>query len=132
MVNETTPRRGLLLVAHGSEREESNREVRNLARSLAPMAAGRFGLVTCGFLRTAQPTFETAIEQCVHKGAREIVIVPYFLAEGTHVNADIPRAVEAKRRQHPGVVFAVARHVGGAAGMGRLILSVADSTVLVR
>ena len=54
--------RSLLLVAHGSRREASNQEIRNLTAALAGRAIGRFGHVGCAFLEIARPSIPEAIE----------------------------------------------------------------------
>ena len=45
----------LLLIAHGSRREASNQEVRELAARLERIAGDRFGRVIPAFLELAEP-----------------------------------------------------------------------------
>jgi sirohydrochlorin ferrochelatase len=118
--------RALLLVAHGSRREESNAEVRRLGEVLASYAGSRFQHVACGFLEHASPGIPEGIGACVAAGAREVVVVPYFLAAGTHVMEDIPRLVEAARHLHRDTVITVAPHMGSAAGLVQTILSLSE------
>jgi len=49
---------------------------------------------------------------CVREGAREVVVVPCFLAAGRHVREDLPRLVADLRRAHPGVAFKLAAPLG--------------------
>jgi sirohydrochlorin ferrochelatase len=119
--------RYLLLVAHGSRREASNEEVRTLAAALAPLARGRFDAVECAFLEIAEPSIPDGIEAAVGAGAREVVVLPYFLSAGRHVAEDIPREVEVKQVEHPQVRIRVAPYLGLGAGMAEILLGLADA-----
>ena len=119
--------RHLLLVAHGSRREASNLEVRELAAALAPRARGRFDTVACAFLEIAGPSIPEGIEAAVQAGATEVVILPYFLSAGRHVAEDIPREVETKQREHPGVQMQVTPYLGLADGVAEMLLDLAEA-----
>jgi sirohydrochlorin ferrochelatase len=118
--------RTLLLVAHGSRREESNEEVRGLAAVLAEQAGERFGHVDCAFLEIADPSIPDAIEAAVQAGASEIVVLPYFLSAGRHVREDIPAEVERKRAEHPEVRLRIAPYLGQAECLASIALSLCD------
>jgi sirohydrochlorin ferrochelatase len=117
--------KSLILAAHGSRREASNQEVRDLTAVLAGQAAGHYELVRCAFLELGQPSIPEGIGQAVRDGAREVVVVPYFLSAGRHVAEDIPRLVAEARAQHPGVTIRVTPYLGAAAGLGGVLLAVA-------
>jgi sirohydrochlorin ferrochelatase len=119
--------RHLLLVAHGSRREASNEEVRQLAASLAPRAQGRFDAVSCAFLEIAGPSIPEGIEAAVRSGAGEVVVLPYFLSAGRHVAEDIPREVEVKQREHPQVRIQVTPYLGLAGGVAKILLDLAEA-----
>jgi len=119
--------RHLLLVAHGSRREASNAEVRQLAASLAPRAKGRFNAVSCAFLEIADPSIPAGIDAAVAAGAREVVVLPYFLSAGRHVAEDIPREVEAKQREYPEIRIHATPYLGLADGVADILLSLADA-----
>jgi len=118
--------RALLLVAHGSRREESNEEVRRLGQALANYAGQRFGKVSCSFLEHGAPTLPEGIAACVAAGARDVVVLPYFLSAGKHVIEDIPRLVEEARRVHGGINIRIAPYMGTGAGLVQTLLSLAD------
>lgn len=115
--------KSLILIAHGSRRERSNEEIRDLTESLRAEARDRFDSVSCAFLELAQPSIPDAIELETGKGARKIVLVPYFLSEGDHVAHDIPSLIDSKRRHHPNVELVLTPHLGAAPGMRDLLLS---------
>lgn len=103
--------RGLLLLAHGSRRTASNREVEALARRLGGRLGG-YDRVEAAFLELAEPSIETAIDGCAAAGVRELVLLPYFLAAGRHVVEDIPEIVAAKAEQYPQLQLRLLPYLG--------------------
>ncbi len=91
----------LLLIAHGSRREASNQEVRDLAKRLSQAAGKHLDLVVPAFLELAEPDIPRGVDRCVEAGATSVKVVPYFLSAGRHVATDIPDELEKARRQHP-------------------------------
>jgi len=118
--------RHLLVVAHGSRREASNEEVRQLAADLIPRAAGRFDGVSCAFLEIAAPSIPDGIEAAVRAGAGEVVVMPYFLSAGRHVAEDIPREVAGKQAEHPQVRMHITPYLGLAPGVTDILLELAE------
>lgn len=115
--------RSLLLVAHGSRRRESNDEVRRLTEVLRAKSGARFHTVHCAFLELAEPSIPDGIQACIDGGAEEVVVLPYFLSAGRHVQQDIPGQVALKQREHPNVRIEIAPYLGAAEGVGDLLLS---------
>ena len=93
--------RYLLIIAHGSRREQANEEIRALASSIADHSANRYDATRHAFLELTQPTIAEAIDDCVAEGANSIVVLPYFLSMGNHVAKDIPEIIQQKRKQYP-------------------------------
>lgn len=118
--------KSLILVAHGSRREASNQEVRRLVELLARTAGHGFGRVSCAFLELTSPTLPEAMQQAVGAGARELVLLPYFLAAGRHVAHDIPALVERQQQIYPELNIRVAPYLGAAmAEVSQLLLGLA-------
>jgi sirohydrochlorin ferrochelatase len=117
--------KNLILVAHGSRREASNEEIRQLTAALAEKAGSEFDRVSCAFLELAEPTIPDGIEQAVEAGAQEVVVLPYFLSAGRHVAEDIPELVKMKCGQHPHVEIRVAPYLGASGGVADLLLAIA-------
>lgn len=115
----------LVLVAHGSRRPAANDEVAALAERLARLAAGRFDRVRHAFLEAAAPSVAEAVDACVTAGADRVTLLPYFLAAGRHVTADLPALVAAARSRHPGVELRLLPHLGGTDVLPALLLEVA-------
>lgn len=118
--------KALLLVAHGSRRESSNQEVRDLAARLGEHAGDRFHHVDCAFLEIAEPLIPDGIQRCIDAGADQVVVLPYFLSAGRHVVEDIPNDVAIKQAEHPGIDIHIAPYLGSSAGVIDLLLASAS------
>jgi len=115
--------KSLLLVAHGSRRESSNREVRTLTDRVRERAGGQFEYIDCAFLELADPDIPSGIETCISAGATQVKVVPYFLSAGRHVAEDIPAAVAEVRRRYPEVDIVVTPHLGAADAIADQLLA---------
>ena len=125
--------KSLLLVAHGSRRTQSNEEIIQLTAKVAELADSRFDLVDCAFLELADPSITQGIDALVKQGAKSILVVPYFLARGTHVASDVPEQVEKARFNHPDVELIISDYLGASNAIPELIVNLAveatDQTV---
>lgn len=117
--------KALLIVAHGSRRETSNDEVREITRQVAEIAGDEFGLVASGFLELADPSIPDGIQRCIDAGAAEVVVLPYFLSAGRHVAEDIPAEIGVAQDRNPGIKISQAPYLGSADGVGGLLLGLA-------
>lgn len=109
--------KALLIISHGSRREASNQEVRDLTEKVRPSIADSYDIVETAFLELAAPLIPDGLRCCVRQGATEIVVLPYFLAAGRHVATDIPEIVDGVRDEFPDVQITVASHLGGSDSM---------------
>ena len=97
-----------LLVGHGSRREKSNEQVRELAADLE----GRLGVPTdAAFLELAEPSIPEGVAGLAHSNSR-LTVVPLSLFAASHVKNDVPLAVERARNEHPEVRFHAGAHLG--------------------
>lgn len=121
-----TPRRAVLLVAHGSRLAESNAEIAALAARLAEQV-GPEEAVSHAFLELAEPSIPGAIDALAGRGAGHIVLIPYFLSAGRHVTEDIPAIVAEARDRHPGLEIEVTGHFGARDEVAALLAGMARS-----
>ena len=121
--------KALLIVAHGSRRETSNEEVRQITRQVSEVAGDDFGLVASGFLELADPSIPDGIQRCIDAGAAEVVVLPYFLSAGRHVAEDIPAEIRLAQDRNPGIRISQAPYLGSAEGVGELLLGLARDIV---
>jgi sirohydrochlorin ferrochelatase len=82
---------GIIVFAHGSRLEPANDAVRAVARQLA--AASPVTTVETAFLELGTPNLEGAVKTLVAQGIRDILVVPYFLTLGVHLERDLPRII---------------------------------------
>lgn len=113
--------KSLIIVAHGSRVQESNDEVRALAEAVALDLKDQFQLVTYAFLEITLPLFGEVIEQCVMQGAQQLVVLPYFLAPGKHIQSDIPNIIDEKCKKYPELNIQILPYIGKAQTMTNLI-----------
>lgn len=96
---------GIVLVDHGSRREESNDMLLDVVRNFAE-SSGR-PIVEPAHMELAEPSIATAFARCVERGATTVIVFPYFLLPGRHWNEDIPRLAAAAAHNHPGIRYLV-------------------------
>jgi len=118
--------KSLLVVAHGSRREESNREVRELVGQLRALE-NRYERIDCAFLELAEPSIPDGLRALIAAGCDDVVVLPYFLSAGRHVAADIPGEIDSVRAEHPAVSIRLAPYLGAAPGIPELLRSQADA-----
>jgi uroporphyrin-III C-methyltransferase len=95
----------VLVVGHGSRREEANEDVRLAALRIGER--GKFPLVVAAFLEITKPTIAEGYAQLVAAGARHIIVHPYFLSPGRHTRGDIPVEVKAAANRHKNVTYQI-------------------------
>lgn len=100
----------VLLMAHGSRIAEANDAVREIAAMVKEMTG--FAIVEVSFREQHRPNIQEGIDACAAQGAERIVLVPYFLYMGAHVQEDLPREMEMAKERYPRVQFIMGRHLG--------------------
>ncbi|MDT3438608.1 CbiX/SirB N-terminal domain-containing protein [Pseudofrankia sp. BMG5.37] len=110
--------RGLLVIGHGSRRDEANATVRALAAALAAEptvdagAPPAWAAVEPAFLDVLRPDIADGYAALVAAGCTQIVAHPFFLFEGKHTARDIPEALDAARATHPGTSWTMTEPLG--------------------
>ena len=100
----------ILLMAHGSRIPEANDAAREIARMAQEMTG--FDIVEVAFRELHEPDIQAGIDACVARGAERILLMPYFLFMGAHVQHDLPEEIEEATRRHPGLVMEMGPHLG--------------------
>ena len=101
---------GVIVVDHGSRRRESNDMLLKVV-ALFQQHSG-YAIVEPAHMELAEPSVAAAFDRCIHRGARLIVIHPYFLLPGRHWKRDIPALAAAAAQKHPGIPFLVTAPLG--------------------
>jgi sirohydrochlorin ferrochelatase len=100
----------VLLIAHGSRREEANADLVRLAEMLR--YRGEYAIVEPSYLEIAEPTIPQGAATCVAAGARCVLMLPFFLSAGSHVVDDLERHRRELAAAHPGVEFRLCPPLG--------------------
>jgi sirohydrochlorin ferrochelatase len=116
---------GIIVFAHGSRVESANEAVRTVAADLA--RAGGFSHVQAAFLELGQPDMEGAVASLVQAGVARIVIIPYFLTLGLHMERDLPRLVNDISAKFDGLDIRITPPLNGHPAMLQILLDRAQS-----
>jgi len=101
---------GVLLIGHGSRADGANDGMHRVAERLREQ--GKYDVVEVGFMIRNFPSIEDGAAICVAKGARTVLLIPYFLHTGLHMIEDLPNAVPRLEKLHPGVRFTLGQPMG--------------------
>jgi sirohydrochlorin ferrochelatase len=101
---------GILLIAHGSPREESNADIWRVVESLR--ASKRYAIVEAAFLDCNEPDIAEGFRRCAKAPCSKIIAVPYFLHLGKHVALDVPRQLKAAAAMAPHVSVLMTAFLG--------------------
>jgi sirohydrochlorin ferrochelatase len=110
---------GIVIFAHGSSVAAANDAVREVAREAA--ASGHFEHAEVAFLE-ASPSLEEAVAGLVGAGADRILIVPYFLTLGIHLQRDLPEMIKRLAAQHGQIQIRVAPPLDGHPALARILV----------
>jgi sirohydrochlorin ferrochelatase len=111
---------GIIVFAHGSRIESANDGVRALAVALAN--SGPFSNVEPAFLELGWPDLAGAVASLAARGVERIVVIPYFLTLGVHLERDLPRLVSDLMTAHPGIVIRVTPPLEGHPALLQILL----------
>ncbi len=100
----------ILLMAHGSRIPEANDAVHEIANMVKEMTG--YDIVEVSFREQHLPNIQQGIDACVAKGAKRVILMPYFLFVGAHVQEDLPEEMSRARERYPRVEFAMGTHLG--------------------
>ncbi len=100
----------ILMMAHGSRIAEANNAARDVAVMVREMNG--FEIVEVAFRELHEPDIQQGIDTCVARGAERILLMPYFLFMGAHVQHDLPEEIAEAHKRHPALVMEMGGHLG--------------------
>jgi sirohydrochlorin ferrochelatase len=106
---------GIAIFAHGSAIESANEAVRAVAIRFTEQSG--IELVEPGFLELGQPDLAGAVRRLIERGAERVVVVPYFLTLGKHLQRDLPRIVQEISSANRSVPIVVTAPLDGHPGL---------------
>jgi sirohydrochlorin ferrochelatase len=113
-------RTGIVVFAHGSTVEQANEAIRTVTAEMA--RKGGYDLTVAAFLDIGKPDLLEAVGLLAAAGASRIVVIPYFLAAGTHLQRDLPRLVRDVAEVHPDVEIVVTEPLDGHPALPAILL----------
>lgn len=110
---------GFIIFAHGSRIESANQAVRDVAAAMA--AAGQHA-VEPAFLELGRPDLTGAAGRLIERGAKRIVVIPYFLTLGTHMHRDLPRLAGHASKAHGDIDIQITSPLDGHPALIQVLL----------
>jgi sirohydrochlorin ferrochelatase len=113
-----------IVFGHGSSLESANDAVRRVAEAAAKQAG--WPVYATAFLSMGKPDLATAAGELAARGIEHIVVIPYFLTFGTHLDRDLPALVREILQIHPQLRIDVTAPLDGHPGMVQAVLDRAE------
>lgn len=101
---------GILILAHGSRRLETEETLNSLVRKVKNQTG--LELVNQAYLQFSEQNLAVGIAQLVGQGATAIRVVPLFLFAGVHVTHDIPGELREIQARYPEIPIRLMGHLG--------------------
>lgn len=103
----------ILLLGHGSPKKDANKLDQMAAMLHTMLHAGcADNCVKVAYLQFAEPGIMDTIRNSVARGAKKVILHPFFLSAGLHVTKDIPEMIEEARGLYPDVTFVYTEPLG--------------------
>jgi sirohydrochlorin ferrochelatase len=112
-------RTGIIVFGHGSSVPSANEAVRIIAERAA--REGGWDLFETAFLE-ASPRLRDAVAKLTASGAGEVLVLPYFLTLGIHLQRDLPTLVDQLSREY-GIPIRVSDPLDGHPGLSRILVA---------
>lgn len=123
-------RLGIILVAHGSKRQESNEEFVQLSAKIKLENSSEFDEIDFAFLEFEKPNIEMAINNMFEKDLEKVYIYPYFLNSGKHVSVDLPNIINKVQSIYKNMEIEILQHFGSSKSVSSIISSDLQTTLL--
>jgi sirohydrochlorin ferrochelatase len=117
---------GFVVFAHGSRIESANQAVRDVATEMA--ASGQH-VVEPAFLELGEPDLAGAARRLISRGATRIVVIPYFLTLGTHMQRDLPRLAREAARANGDIEIQITSPLDGHPALVKALLDRASEAL---
>ncbi|CAA2997095.1 sirohydrochlorin ferrochelatase, chloroplastic [Olea europaea subsp. europaea] len=101
---------GVIIVDHGSRRQESNLMLNEFVEMFREKT--KYRILEPAHMELAEPSIKDAFGLCVQQGAHRIIVSPFFLFPGRHWHQDIPSLTAEAAKEHPGVSYVITAPLG--------------------
>ncbi len=106
----TLEKKAVLLIGHGSRAAGANDSIYRIAEIVRRETS--YPIVELGFMGLNPPSIGDGVETCIAQGATKIIVMPYFLHLGMHMQKDLPEMMGELRAKHPAVELLLGQHIG--------------------
>ena len=112
----------LIILAHGSRRQESNLEIKQLTEEVKKIVGTEYDPIDYAYLEQVEPSLLESISNATTCEASNITVLPYFLNSGKHVKQHIPTIIKTAQGKYPNCKFNLSAPIGMSANMPALVL----------
>jgi sirohydrochlorin ferrochelatase len=103
-------KQAIIVLDHGSRGVNGARDTERVASDLALRLPQQ--TVRIAHRELSEPSLEQVVRALVAEGSLRIVVLPYFLHLGVHVQKDLPEQLDALKKEYPSVELVLAEHLG--------------------
>ena len=100
----------VILLGHGSRVEKAGGDMERVAAILKDRHG--FPMVEYCFMSRLPPHFPETLAGLVARGARRVLVIPYFLHTGLHIRLDIPEMMQQEAAKYPGLRLQLGGNLG--------------------
>lgn len=97
-------KQAVIILAHGSRNTQAKD---SFLRMVGILKKSCTSLIVPAFYSLGSPNLEKAVDDLAFEKYSKIIIFPYFLFDGNHVQKDIPLLVSKLRVKHPQIDFQI-------------------------
>jgi sirohydrochlorin cobaltochelatase len=101
---------GLMVLSHGSRDLKANSSLEQVVAEIEKRAF--FGGVRLAFLQINSPSGPEAASDLIRCGAKQVIVLPYFLHPGNHVQEDLPKLLQLLQGDYPNIKFKISEILG--------------------
>lgn len=102
--------RAIILLGHGSRVPGAGKDMER-AVELLKSKYNHEMVVSCNMSRLG-PHFPETLEKCISEGAKEIIVIPYFLNMGVHIRLDIPEMMQKEAAKYSDIKLIYGKQLG--------------------
>ena len=121
MASPEAGRHAIILFAHGARDPQWAEPFRRIREQVAMMSPEL--RVELAFLELMTPDLPQCVHDLVRDGARQMTLVPLFMAQGGHLKKDLPPMVRELEMAHAGLRIRVTPAIGESASLLSAIAS---------
>jgi sirohydrochlorin ferrochelatase len=102
--------KAIILLGHGSRVPGAGEGMERATQLLKERY--EFQVVESCYMSRRGPHFPETLAGCVEKGATEILVIPYFLNTGLHIQLDIPEMMQTEAVKYPDIRLVYGKLMG--------------------